>query len=87
MKTEIKCLADFSGTTALTLALSPRRGNHRSVALGLRLTVRPIPAPEFSQQRQTILPLPGGEGRGEGGRPHYFSHPKFFHPQNQRRHS
>jgi hypothetical protein len=62
--------------SALTLALSPRRGNERSPALVLRLSVRPIPSLEFFRQRQTILPLPGGEGRGEGGHHHYYLIPK-----------
>jgi hypothetical protein len=62
--------------SALTLTLSPRRGNERSPALVLRLTVRPILSLEFFRQQRTILPLPGGEGRGEGGRHHYFLIPK-----------
>jgi hypothetical protein len=60
----------------LTLALSPRRGNVCSPALVLRLTAPPIPSLEFSRRRQTILPLRGGEGRGEGGHHHYFYIPK-----------
>jgi hypothetical protein len=62
--------------SALTLALSPRRGNEGRSALVLRLTVRPVPSLEFSRRRQTILPLRGGEGRGEGGHHHYFYIPK-----------
>jgi len=62
--------------SALTLTLSPRRGDGRSPVLVLRLTVRPLPSLEFSKERQTFLPLPGGEGRGEGGYHHYFTIPK-----------
>ena len=75
-KPGVRLKSERVGTSVLTLALSPGRGNNRSAALGLRLTVRPIPAPEFSRRRQTILPLPGGDGRGEGGPHHYFSLPK-----------
>ena len=54
-------------TSTLTLTLSPRRGNDRSPSLVLRRMIRPIPSLESSRKRRTILPLPGGEGRGEGG--------------------
>jgi hypothetical protein len=62
--------------SALTLTLSPRRGNERSRVLILRLTVRPILSLKFSKQRRMFLPLPRGEGRGEGGRRHSFFNSK-----------
>ena len=47
-------------TLALTLTLSPRRGNRQWLRWEKSLTGGPIPALE------KVLPLPGGEGRGEG---------------------
>ena len=51
-----------SDRLALTLALSPRRGNQQWPRLEKFLTSGHSPALE------KILPLPGGEGRGEGER-------------------
>jgi hypothetical protein len=56
------------GMSALTPALSPRRGSGVCQSLILRQTVRPIQSLELSRKAGTILPLLGGEGRGEGGR-------------------
>jgi hypothetical protein len=47
---------------ALTLTLSPRRGNHPWSRWEESLTVNLFPALE------KLPPLPGGEGRGEGER-------------------
>ena len=47
---------------ALTPALSPRRGNHQWPRLENSVIVESFPALE------QILPLPVGEGRGEGER-------------------
>ena len=47
---------------ALTLTLSPRRGNHQWPRWDKSLTGEPSPALE------KVLPLPGGEGWGEGER-------------------
>ena len=49
-----------TSTLALTLALSPRRGNRPRPRREKSLNSEPIPALE------KVLPLPGGEGRGEG---------------------
>ena len=49
-------------TLALTLALSPRRGNHP------RLRREKSRRSEHSPALEKILPLSGGEGRGEGER-------------------
>src|SRR5450759_4534956 len=45
--------------------LSPRRGNGCWPVLVLRMTVRQNQSHECSRRRRTILPLLGGEGRGE----------------------
>ena len=47
---------------ALTLTLSPRRGNHQRPLLEKSGNDQHFPVLE------KILPLPGGEGRGEGER-------------------
>ena len=47
-------------TPALTLTLSPRRGNRPWPRRKKSSNGEPIPALE------KVLPLPGGEGRGEG---------------------
>ena len=47
---------------ALTLTLSPRRGNPQWPRRKSSQTDEPFPA------QDKILPLPGREGRGEGGR-------------------
>ena len=47
-------------TLALTLTLSPRRGNFKWPRRKNSLNGKPIPALE------KVPPLPGGEGRGEG---------------------
>jgi len=47
---------------ALTLTLSPRRGNHQWPRKEKSATG------EHSPSLETILPLLGGEGRGEGER-------------------
>src|SRR5260221_5929177 len=58
------------GKSALTLTLSPRRGDDRSPSLFLRRMIPPTPSLESSEKRGAILPLLGGGGRGEGGHPH-----------------
>jgi hypothetical protein len=55
-------------TLALTLTLSPgERGQplHTPRSLAARLA---NPAAGIRQRRRRVLPLPGGEGRGEGER-------------------
>ena len=47
-------------TLALTLTLSPRRGNRQWQRRNNSLNGEPFPGLE------KVLPLPGGEGRGEG---------------------
>ena len=46
-------------TPALTLTLSPRRGNSHWPQLISSEVSRPQPAPDVSNRRRTILPLPG----------------------------
>ena len=46
-------------TSALTLALSPRRGNNHGSSRVLRWMIRPIPSLESSRKPGTIPPLPG----------------------------
>ena len=50
----------FANGSALTLPLSPRRGNSHGSASNLRNGRLPNPAPKGPRS-------PGGEGRGEGG--------------------
>ncbi len=54
------------GRFALTLPLSPRRGNNGRPSPTLSRPARSTPSLECSRTAETILPLPGGEGRGEG---------------------
>ena len=56
----------------LTLALSPRRGNGVCPSLILWQAVWPTQSSELSRIAGTVLPLPGGEGRGEGGCHHHL---------------
>ena len=55
----VRVKRDMVEASALTLALSPRRGNDRSPSLILRKIIRPVPSLEFSKKRRTILPFPG----------------------------
>src|SRR5216683_2121873 len=54
-------ISDLSNRLALTPALSPRRGRIVSRSVAIR-------GARFVYARAMILPLPGGEGRGEGER-------------------
>jgi hypothetical protein len=80
-------------TSALTLTLSPRRGNRYRTSLKNFDVFTPVAAPlhfapdanrtnnlaRLSLTQRTFLPLPGGEGRGEGERSHKHSPPFFIH--------
>ena len=69
-------------TPALTLTLSPRRGNsHRTALENLDVSMSVLASSEFASNanrtnnatrlpltQRMFLPLPGGEGRGEGER-------------------
>ncbi len=61
-------LPALTGLSALTPALSPRRGSIRAQR-NLRSTPHQQPTPpKFTRELRTVLPLLGGEGRGEGER-------------------
>ena len=61
-------------TLALTLALSPEEREHRSDLSGFSDDSAKDSATDISGKRNTILPLLGGEGRGEGERSSIFNH-------------
>src|SRR5712671_5323591 len=71
MKTKLP-FCRLVGMSALTPALSPRRGSGVCQSLILSQTVRPTQSLELSRKAGTILPLHGGEGRGEGGCHHHL---------------
>jgi hypothetical protein len=64
----MKIILTMHDCLPLTLTLSPRRGNSQRMLLILRKLVRPIPSRDYAKARQTIFPLPEGEGRDEGKR-------------------
>ena len=49
-------------------ALSPRRGDSHRPSSDCSTRIRQSPTHNIPRNRQTILLLPGGEGRDEGGR-------------------
>ena len=53
---------------SLTLDPSPAGRGKRAVITGRWCGILPSSGHGISQQRQTVLPLPAGEGRGEGER-------------------
>ena len=83
-------------TSALTLTLSPRRGNSSRAQLGCSDVFMPVAAllqfaPDANgtnnAARQALTPrafppLPGGEGRGEGGSSHKSFLPFFIQPSS-----
>src|SRR6266567_4098177 len=64
---ERKVRKKSGSTLALTLALSPGRGNSLCPPSDYSMVTRPIQLEGFRVRRRTILPLLGEEGRGEGG--------------------
>ena len=58
------CAGENGLTSALTLTLSPRRGNSFGVALTICPTVPRIQSSGIRPQRKPFLPLLEGEGRG-----------------------
>jgi hypothetical protein len=58
---------EFVSASALILTFSPRRRNRHCLFSVLRITVRQTRSRGFSSSRGIILPLLGGEGRGEVG--------------------
>ena len=67
-------------------ALSPRRGFSPGIALLIRPPVRPIQRLDGSNQLGTFLPLPGGEGRGEGEQSHILRLDSLNHHPRRRPH-
>ena len=56
----------FVLTLALTPALSPGEREKQSSGFAYTEDFRPVAALSRAKSRRTILPLPGGEGQGEG---------------------